>query len=129
MVYLQSEPALQVNDRLQCFSNIEGFNRFCPQLRPEDRSKLVTCHPVVNNEQNCGSFANKIDNKCSTSQTCDHVSYLLFFKIIIISNGYSLIQVRHRFQSIKYSFLDLRPVFELSLGTCYGRVSTYSLGS
>ncbi|XP_065206324.1 uncharacterized protein LOC135835819 [Planococcus citri] len=76
MVHLQSEPAIQANNKLRCFSNLKEFNRRCPDLRAHDRSIRVACHPLLNNDKNCGFYDNTFDGRCSTSQTCDHAVLL-----------------------------------------------------
>lgn len=73
LIHLQTEPAVQANDRLKCFSNIEGFNKSCPNLRSKAETNRVSCDPLLTN-RNCGFFENRLGGRCSTSQTCDQVS-------------------------------------------------------
>lgn len=72
LVHLQTDLPVQLNDRLQCFTNIDGFNQSCPLLRPESQTNNISCDPLLMN-RDCGFLENRLDNRCSTSQTCDHV--------------------------------------------------------
>lgn len=73
LVHLQTERPVQSNDRLRCFSSIEGFNKTCPQLRDKSETDRVSCNPILTN-RDCGFLENSLRSRCSNFETCDHVS-------------------------------------------------------
>lgn len=76
LVHLQTDLPVQMNDRLQCFSDLQGFTQSCPELRPKSQSTNVSCDPLLTN-RDCGFLENGHGSRCSTSQTCDYVSIFL----------------------------------------------------